>query len=171
MPAALVGISDSNAEKEKIMSEQHSREEILSLMKDVPVIAVATLEGDKPKIRMMHYAYDEDFNIYLSTVKGEPKIGQMTDHSSISLLAHHAGANINEAREVEISGEALFIQDQKEREQALKIMAERSPVVKHLTETGNSSILECIKVVPNTVKFRIFQEVVQGIPPTVIEFH
>jgi uncharacterized pyridoxamine 5'-phosphate oxidase family protein len=140
-------------------------------MKDVPVIAVATLEGDKLRARMMHYAYDENFNIYLSTLKGEPKIGQMTNHSAISLLAHHAGANINESMEVEISGEALFIQGQKEREQAFERMAKRSPVVKNLTETGNSGILECIKVVPDTVKFRIFKEVVQGIPPTVIEFH
>ncbi len=48
--------------------------------------------------------------------------------------------------------------------------AKRSPVVKYLTETGNSNMLDCIKVVPDTIKFRIFSEIVQGIPPTVIEF-
>ncbi|MBI4267957.1 MAG: 1,4-dihydroxy-2-naphthoate octaprenyltransferase, partial [Chloroflexi bacterium] len=40
----------------------------------------------------------------------------------------------------------------------------------YLTETGNGGMLDCIKVVPDTVKFRIFNEIVQGNPPTVIEF-
>lgn len=119
---------------------------------------------------MMHYASDENFNIYLATLKGDPKTIQMTNYPSISLLAHHSGANINESKEVEITGKALFVRDHEERERALKITAKRSPVVKYLTESGNSNMLDCIKVVPDTLKLRIFSEIVQGIPPTVIEF-
>ncbi|MBI2849461.1 MAG: hypothetical protein HYX80_00275 [Chloroflexi bacterium] len=49
--------------------------------------------------------------------------------------------------------------------------AKRSPVVKYLTESGNGGLLDCIKVVlPEVVKYRIFAEIVQGKPPTVIEF-
>ncbi|MBI4180449.1 MAG: 1,4-dihydroxy-2-naphthoate octaprenyltransferase [Chloroflexi bacterium] len=152
------------------MSTSHNRAEILKLMEEVAVAAIATSAGEGMRIRMMHYATDDNFNIYLATIKGDPKTVQMTNHPSISLLLHHSGSNINESKEVEITGKAIFVRDEKEREQALEMTAKRSPVVKYLTETGNSGMLDCIKVVPDTIKFRIFNEIVQGIPPTVIEF-
>ena len=152
------------------MDEQHSQEEIRSLMEKVEVVAVGTSAGERPRIRMMHYATDENFNIYLATMKGDPKTVQMTHHPAISLLIHQSGADINESKEIEITGKALFVRDQKERERALEMAAKRSPVVKYLTETGNSDMLDCVKVVPDTIKFRIFNEIVQGKPPTVIEF-
>ena len=149
---------------------QHSQEEILALMEDVAVVTVATSSGEKLRTRMMHYAPDDNFNIYLATLKGDPKTAQLTNQPSISLLVHYSGADINESKEVEITGKALFVRDQKERERALERTAKRSPVVKYLTESGNSDMLDCIKVAPDTVKFRIFNEIVQGTPPTVIEF-
>lgn len=152
------------------MATEHSREEILALMESAEVAAVATSAGEKQRIRMMHYAVDENFNIYLATMKGDPKTTQMTHHPSISLLVHQPGTDINHAQEVEVTGKALFVRDHQEREHALQITAERSPVVKYLTQTGNSGVLDCIKVVPETVKLRIFNEIVQGMPPTVIEF-
>lgn len=85
------------------MSTQHSREEILSLMENVEVAAVATSAGEQMRVRMMHYAPDDDFNIYLATMKGDPKTVQMTDHPSISLLVYQPGADINESTEVEIT--------------------------------------------------------------------
>ncbi|MBI2860878.1 MAG: 1,4-dihydroxy-2-naphthoate octaprenyltransferase [Chloroflexi bacterium] len=151
------------------MSE-HSREEVIALLNEVEVAAIATSTGDKVRLRMMHHASDENFNIYLATMKGDPKALQMTNHPSVSVLAHHPGGNINESREVEITGKAIFVHDQEEREHALRITAERSPVVKYLTETGNSGVLDCIKIVPETVKLRVFSEIVQGMPPTVFEF-
>jgi len=152
------------------MSEQHNQAEILLLMENVEVAAIASSAGDRLRVRMMHYAADDNFNIYLATMKGDPKTVQMTHHPSISLLIHQPGADINESKEVEITGKALFVRDQEEREQALEMTAKRSPVVKYLTETGNSDMLDCVKVVPDTIKFRVFKEIVQGIPPTVIEF-
>ena len=97
------------------MSEQHNRQEILSLMDDVEVVAVATLAGEGLRNRMMHYATDENFNIYLATIKGDPKTIQMTRHPSISLLIHQSGADINESREVEITGKAVFANDPEEK--------------------------------------------------------
>jgi hypothetical protein len=94
----------------------------------------------------------------------------MTHHPSISLLVNRTGAEINESAEVEITGKGVFVTDHMEREHALAMTAERSPVVKHLTETGSGDMLDCIKVIPDTIKYRIFAEIVQGIPPTVIEF-
>ncbi|MEE8413459.1 MAG: 1,4-dihydroxy-2-naphthoate octaprenyltransferase [Dehalococcoidales bacterium] len=152
------------------MSEQHSQADILSMMDEVEVTAVATSAGDSQRIRMMHYATDENFNIYLATMKGDPKTVQLTNHPSISLLVHQSGSDINDSREVEITGKAVFVRDPEERERALEMTAKRSPVVKYLTESGNSSLLDCIKIVPDLVKYRVFSEIVQGMPPTVIDF-
>ncbi len=152
------------------MSEQHSREEILAMMKNVEVVAVATAAGERLRTRMMHFAVDDNFNIFLATTKGDPKTAQITNSPSISLLLHRPGADINESQEVEVTGKALFVRDPKERERALEMMTQRSPVVKYLIETGNSDVLDCVKVVPETIKLRLFKEIVQGMPPTVIEF-
>ncbi len=152
------------------MSRGHSSEEILSVLRSVEVAAVATSAGDRMRNRMMHYAADEGFNIYLATMKGDPKTVQITNCPSIALLVHKSAGDINDSQEVEIIGKALITKDERERQRALEATAQRSPVVKYLVETGNAGVLDCIKVAPQTVKLRIFREIVQGLPPTVIEF-
>lgn len=152
------------------MTEQHAKEQILSVLESVPVTAVATSAGNRMRNRMMHYGADENLNCYLATMKGDPKTVQITHHPSVSLLVFKCGADINDSQEVEISGKAIITRDREERERALRITAERSPVVKYLVEVGNEDALDCIKVAPEVVKFRVFKEIVQGLPPTVIEF-
>src|SRR3990170_5975882 len=149
---------------------QHSQAEILKMMDGIPVTVVATNAGDTLRTRMMHYASDENFNIYVATMKGDPKTIQLTNQPSISLLIHSPGTDINDSKEVEITGKAVFVRDAQEREGALQMTAKRSPVVKYLTESGNAGLLDCIKILPEVVKFRVFAEIVQGKPPTVIEF-
>ncbi len=119
---------------------------------------------------MMHFASDDDLNLYLATMKGDPKTVQITHHPSVSLLVYKGGDDINDSHEVEISGKAVIVKDRKERQRALELTAKRSPVVKHLVGAGNEGILDCIKVAPEVVKLRIFKEIVQGLPPTVLEY-
>ncbi len=153
------------------MAQQaHSKEEVLGMLNKVPVATVATAAGEKVRTRMMHFAADEDFSIYLATMKGDPKTLQLTHHPFVSLLVHEPGADINDSREVEIEGSARFVRDDAQREKALKLTAQRSPVVQYLTSTGNAGLLDCLQVVPETVKYRVFKEIVQGMPPTVLEF-
>jgi uncharacterized pyridoxamine 5'-phosphate oxidase family protein len=152
------------------MSEQHDKEEILSVLENVDIVAVATLAGNIPRIRMMHYAVDKDFNLYLATMKGLPKSDQITNSPAITLLVYQSALNINESSEVEITGQAFFVIDQEQRKQSLEMIAKKSPIIKNLIETENSGILDCIKVAPDVIKFRIFEELAQGASPTVIEF-
>ncbi len=152
------------------MSQGHSQEEILSLMKQAEVAAIATAAGDKVRTRMMHFAAADDFTVYLATMKGDPKTVQITHQPSISILVHRPGDSITESREVEVTGKALLVRDSAERQHALEMTAQKSPVVKHLKEAGNTDILDTVKVVPETIKLRVFKEIVQGMPPTVIEF-
>ncbi|MFQ6093256.1 MAG: 1,4-dihydroxy-2-naphthoate octaprenyltransferase [bacterium] len=152
------------------MDEGHSRAEISSVLDSVDTAAVSTFAGDRMRSRMMHYAADEEFNIYLATMKGDPKTAQITHHPSVSLLIHKHTEDVNDSMEVEVTGKAFVVKDDEERQTALEATAQRSPVVKYLVETGHEGMLDCIRVVPECVKFRVFKEIVQGMPPTVIEF-
>ncbi|MFQ6031747.1 MAG: 1,4-dihydroxy-2-naphthoate octaprenyltransferase [Candidatus Zixiibacteriota bacterium] len=152
------------------MEQKHTKKEILSILGNLEVAGIATSGGTHIRIRMMHYAFDDEFNIYLASMKGDPKIIQLTSNPSVSLLAHESQENINQSKEVEIIGKALIIKTENERSKALDTIAERSPVVTYLRNSGNASILECIKIVPQTVKLRVFEEIVQGLPPFVVEF-
>lgn len=42
----------------------HSKEDALSILNEMPVAAIATSAGEGMRIRMMHYAADDNFNIY-----------------------------------------------------------------------------------------------------------
>lgn len=152
------------------MNKTHAKKEILSLLDHLEVAGIATSSGDHIRLRMMHYAFDKDFNIYLASMKGDPKIIQITTNSSLTLLAHQDPGDINTSKEVEVIGKAEILKDKTTRERALAMIAKRSPVVAYLRKTGKESSLECIRVLPQTVKFRVFEEIVQGMPPTVIEF-
>lgn len=152
------------------MKAQHTQAEVMEVLKQIEVAAVATAAGDRTRTRMTHFAPDEDFTIYLASMKGDPKTLQITQRPSVSLLVHQPGESVVESKEVEIIGSAFIVKDKEEREKALAMDAKRSPVVKYLMETGNQDVLDVIKVVPETIKFRIFKEIVQGTPPTVLEF-
>lgn len=151
-------------------SQPHSKEEILNHLNSIEIATVSTVSGDSVRNRMMHFAFDKDFNFYLATMKNDPKTLQMTRQPSVSLLIFKAAGDIYESQEVEVIGKASFITEPGERKQALEKTAERSPVVKYLVSTGNDGAFDCIKVKPEVIKYRIFKEIVQGIPPTVIEF-
>ena len=148
----------------------HSREEVLSLLQQAEVAAVATVSGDQIRTRMMHFACDDDFRVYLATMKGDPKTLQMTHHPSLSLLVYLPAPEFNDSREVEVTGIPVMVRDPGERQKALELVARKSPVVKYLVETGKADALDCIRVEPRVVKVRVFREIVQGMAPAVIDF-
>jgi 1,4-dihydroxy-2-naphthoate octaprenyltransferase len=149
---------------------RHTPDEVMALLRDAELVVVATAAGERIRTRMMHFATGPDFSVYLASMRGDPKTLQITHHPAISLLVHAPGSDINDSREVEITGQAVLVRDEEERGRALEATAVKSPVVKHMVETGNAGLLDCIKVVPEVVKLRVFREIVQGIPPTVIDF-
>jgi len=152
------------------LSKSHTKEEILSVVGNVDIASVATASGVDIRSRTMHYWNDENFHFYLATMKGDPKTLQITHNPSISMLVTKRGdVNINDSCEVEVTGRAFLVKDDGERSRAFSALAEKSPVVKYLRDSGNLGVLDCVKVVPAVVKYRVFSEIVQGIPPTVLE--
>ncbi|MDP6457783.1 MAG: 1,4-dihydroxy-2-naphthoate octaprenyltransferase [Candidatus Bathyarchaeota archaeon] len=152
------------------LTELHNHDEILSTMDVVNTAFVSTAAGSEIRSRMMHYWNDESFNIYLASMKGDPKTLQITENPTLSLLILNQGENINESAEVEVTGKAYLLKDGSEKNEAFKALAGRSPVVGYLKQTESLDLLDCIKVVPLLLKYRIFGEIVQGQPPTVLEF-
>jgi len=149
---------------------QHDKDKILSVLKNVDYAVVATVSGVDIRTRMMHFWNDENFNVYLASMKGDPKTLQLIENPSVSLLVFKHENDISDSTEVEIIGRAFFVKDKNERSKAFEELSKKSPVVKHLKETGNLNVLDCIKIIPVEVKYRIFREIVKGDPPTIIEF-
>ncbi len=152
-----------------VLSE-HNKNEILSVLQSIPQISVATRNGPGIRTRMMHFANDSDFNIYLSSLKGDPKTVQLTQNPTISLLALKYEGDFPAATEIEITGNAEFIQDESLRKKWFKEESSKSPIVKYMVDTENTDKLELIQVRPDIVKYRVAQEIVQGVPPTIIHF-
>lgn len=154
----------------KVEVGEHTIQEMLDILAKVDVVAVATASGDEIRTRMMHYAYQDDFTIYLASMKGDPKTVQITRQPSISLLIADTRGQFPEMKEVEVTGKAALVNNEEERQRAFKMEAPRSPIVGYLYQNNQTSVLDCIKVVPQVVKFRIAGEVVQGQSPTVVTF-
>ncbi|MFQ6118075.1 MAG: 1,4-dihydroxy-2-naphthoate octaprenyltransferase, partial [Candidatus Bipolaricaulia bacterium] len=153
------------------MSDGHSREEILAALRAEETAVVATHGGGgEIRTRKMHYVAADDFSIYLASMKADPKTVQIAYHPTVSLLVYNRGERLADSSEVEISGRAVQVGEESEREEAFAKLGEVSPVVKHLVEASNAEILEVIKVIPTLIKYRVFREITQGIPPTVFEF-
>lgn len=152
------------------MQINHTKAEILDSLEKADVASVATSAGIHLRQRMMHFAIDKDFQIYLSSMKGDPKTIQITGNPAISLLVHNPGEDLNSSSEVEITGRVFVIKDDVQRRRSLEMLSKRSPVVNYLVQSDNESTLACLKVVPQTIKSRVFSEIVKGAPPTVLEF-
>lgn len=157
-------MSDRSAE----VPAEHSKDKVLAYLNRAEVGAVGTSNLGSPRLRMMHFAADEDFNIYLTSMKGDPKITQWLNVPHTALLIHQ-GATFMEMEECEIIGRAQ-IAGEKEREKAVELLRDRSPIVAQMERQGALDRLEFIRVSPFSVKYRFVPEILQGVPPTVFEF-
>jgi 1,4-dihydroxy-2-naphthoate octaprenyltransferase len=152
------------------LSDKHSKTEILSVLKDTDNISVSTLNGVKIRSRIMHFVNDDKFNVYLASQKGDPKTLQITQNPAITLLALKCEGDFPAETEIEISGQAEIVNDESSRIKWFKEEASKSPIVKYMIETNNTDKLDLIHVRPEIVKYRRAQDIVQGIPPTILEF-
>lgn len=152
------------------MENKHSKEEILNTLNEIEFGTVTTLDGEKIKSRVMHFAVADNMTIYLASIKHDPKVKQMVDNPTISLLLTKGNEGFEKAKEVEVQGIPQIITDNKEREEAFNLLAKKSPIVSNLMQAKATDLLAAIKITPKSVKYRVVEEIVRGIAPTVIEF-
>ena len=148
---------------------QRSKQEVLDYLSRAEVAAVGTSYMGTPLQRMMHFGADDDFNIYVSSMKGDPKVLQWSNIPETALLIHQ-GKNFMEMEECEVIGRAEIIKDKEDRERALALMTVRSPIVANFVQINATDRLEFIRIKPFTVKYRYVPEILQGEKPTIFEF-
>lgn len=146
-----------------------SKQEVLDYLNRAEVAAVGTSSMGSPRQRMMHFAVDEQFNFYLTSTKGDPKVIQWINIPETAILIHQ-GPTFMEMEECEVIGRAEVLKDEKERQKAIDLLVNRSPIVGQFHQIGALDRLEFIVVRPYTVKYRFVPEILQGQPPTVFEF-
>ncbi|WP_147802177.1 1,4-dihydroxy-2-naphthoate octaprenyltransferase [Alkalicoccus halolimnae] len=147
---------------------ERTKEEILDYLNRAEVSSVGTSNMGKPRQRMMHFAVDDEFNVYLSSMKGDPKVIQWSNIPETAMLIHQ-GQTFMEMEECEIIGRAQVVRGDKEREKATDLLKNRSPIVGNFVSQGAVDRLEFIKVKPYTVKYRFVPEILQGEAPTVFD--
>lgn len=149
---------------------QQDEAQIREFLQASQVAVIATNSGEDIRLRMMHLGFEDDFSIYLATMHNDPKVIQMTHNPSVAIMVNKLDGPVTESEEVEYTGRAMIIRDRAERELCLKSTQKTSPIVQALMAQGNTEVLDCIKIVPQVIKYRKFKEIVQGKPPTVLEF-
>ncbi len=148
---------------------QRSKQEVLDYLGRSEVAAVGTSNMGSPRQRMMHFAADEHFNIYVTSMKGDPKVIQWSNIPETAMLIHQ-GATFMEMEECEIIGRAEVLKRQEDRDVAAKLLENRSPIVAQFTQIGALDRLEFIRIRPFVVKYRFVPEILQGESPTIFEF-
>lgn len=148
---------------------QRSKQEVLDYLSRAEVAAVGTSNMGTPRQRMMHFGADDDFNIYVSSMKGDPKVIQWSNIPETALLIHQ-GKSFMKMEECEVIGRAEIIKDKEDREKALALMNVRSPIVANFVKINATDRLEFIRIKPFTVKYRFVPEILQGEKPTIFEF-
>ncbi|WP_280770948.1 UbiA family prenyltransferase [Salipaludibacillus daqingensis] len=148
---------------------ERTKKEIYEYLNRAEVGSVGTSNMGKPRQRMMHFAADEDFHLYLTSMKGDPKVIQWSNIPETAILIHQ-GKSFMEMEECEIMGRASIVRTDEEREKAAQLLAPRSPIVAQFKDMEALDRLEFIKITPLTVKYRYVPEILQGEAPTVYEF-
>lgn len=148
---------------------QHSKEEVLAFLERAEVAAVGTSNMGTPRQRMMHFGADENFNLYVSSLKGDPKIIQWSNIPETAILIHQ-GNTFLEMEEVEVIGRAEIVSSREDRERVNEIMKKRSPIVANFDKIGATDRLDFIRIKPFLVKYRFVPEILQGEKPTIFDF-
>lgn len=148
---------------------QRTKKEVLEYLSRAEVAAVGTSNMGTPRQRMMHYGTDDEFNIYVTSMKGDPKVIQWSNIPETAMLIHQ-GSTFMEMEECEIIGRAEVLKGKKEREKAIDILESRSPIVANFKKIDATDRLDFIIIKPFTVKYRFVPEILQGEAPTVFEF-
>lgn len=148
----------------------YSKEHVLAFLRRAETVAIGTSTGTGVRLRMMHFGVDDNFNLYLSSLKGDPKVIQWINIPETAALIHiHPPGDFPRAEEVEIIGRATLVRDPVEYEKAVSLVAPVSPFVSHLKSIGALDRLEFIRITPHEVKYRFVSDILQGKPPTVFD--
>lgn len=119
---------------------------------------------------MMWFGNDQDFNFYLYTLKGAPKLECVKINDQVTLLITVQGKFILDYSEIEVAGTAQVICQRSEREAALELISTKGDEPSQVINPTNFDFFDVIKVKPALIRFRVYKEMKQGIEPTILKF-
>jgi uncharacterized pyridoxamine 5'-phosphate oxidase family protein len=106
--------------------------EILDFLSESKVFYLATVEGNKPKVRPFGLAFELDGKLYFATNETKPSYQQILNNPNVEISA------TNEKHEwVRISGEAVFDQRQVVKDKVFEV----SPHLKDMYGKPDSPVL------------------------------
>lgn len=154
------------------MSKRHEEKEILSHLRKRQIAVVSTKDEKENLLRsrVMYYGVDDKFVTYLMSVKGSPKIDQILNASGITMIVYDLEDPFDRSWEVEINGLAKPLVFQNDINTALETMKGRNPFADVALEAGISSQFALIKLTPKFVRYRVYSEALDQVPPTILRF-
>jgi 1,4-dihydroxy-2-naphthoate octaprenyltransferase len=154
-----------------------SRHRIRDALLSAKRVAVGTHAGEEVRVRMMHpgaWLPDDETArpiVYLASMKGDPKIREMTTRPEVALLLHESPTGEEHTSwEMEVTGRAEVVRDAAERERAKLATMRTSSIVQYLNSVGQTDLLAFVRVTPRFMKHRVFGEIVAGRPPSILQF-
>ncbi|MBN2530616.1 MAG: pyridoxamine 5'-phosphate oxidase family protein [Deltaproteobacteria bacterium] len=148
--------------------------EISLKLKGTPYCAMSTLSGTGDiNARFMLFANTASFDwFYLMTGKSTAKVGDLRRRPEIALAAMTLAADIQDYRETLIKGRATILEtfSDKAVQNALELLAEKMPMVQGLLDSGSLGDYVIIAVKTLELKYRLYSEILEQKPPTVITF-
>ncbi|NQV18953.1 MAG: pyridoxamine 5'-phosphate oxidase family protein [Armatimonadetes bacterium] len=150
----------------------HKESEILEYLKKESLGILATLEPNSENIRLrvMYYGIDDEFNCYLMSTKGSPKIKQVLSSSKVSFIIFTIEDPYDESWEIEIDGTAELLKKKKEINFSMEKLKGKNPFADVALESGIIEQFDFVKLIPEIVRFRVYREALNGNPPSILYF-
>ncbi|MCP4136343.1 MAG: pyridoxamine 5'-phosphate oxidase family protein [bacterium] len=131
--------------------------EIIKFLEENRVGFMATIDGNKPRVRAFGYLYSEDDNLYFCTANTKNVYRQMQENSTVEFAAMSKSFDT-----LRVSGDIHFTDD---REKKVKVF-EAAPQLKALYQDAHNPVFEVFYM---SVKEAIFFNMANP-QPRVVEF-
>ena len=120
--------------------------------------------------RIMYYSIDRDFNFYLMSTKGSPKLQQMFSESNPSFMVFGLEEPYDQSWEIEATGTAELLKERESIYFALNRLRERNPFAAVALESGITGQFDFIRLSTHMIRFSEYGETLQGKPPEILKF-
>lgn len=119
-----------------------NKAEILAFLNSNPACHLATVEGDKPRVRGMLMYRADDRGILFHTGDFKDLYRQLKDNKNVELCFYNPGSNT----QVRVCGTAEFVEDQNVKEE----MVEARGFLKALVQARGYDVLKVFRVTDGT---------------------
>jgi hypothetical protein len=152
------------------MTSGHSTEEILSRLHRESIGTLGTMDphSGEIRLRLMYYGIDDRFGCYLMSTKGSPKIDHLRLSAKFSFLVFGLEDPYDASWEVELIGTADLLETEPEIRAAVARLQDRNPFADVAVASAITAHFDYLKLIPETIRFRIYGEALQGLPATVL---